>query len=59
MSTQAASSNPVMTADLGKPPRADYYAQGSMEAAETSGLVLNRLEAVSIDSSKDLFFAEL
>jgi len=39
-------------ADLGKPPRVDYYAQGSMETAETSVLVLNRLEAVSEDSRR-------
>jgi hypothetical protein len=39
-------------ADLGKPPRADYYVAGSNEIAETSELVLHRLEAVSEDSSR-------
>ena len=40
----------MVEAELGKPPRTDYYAAGSMEAAETTELVLNRLEAVSEDS---------
>jgi hypothetical protein len=40
----------MVEAERDKLPRADYYAEGSNEAAETSELVLHRLEAVSEDS---------
>lgn len=45
--------NGIENGSGGTPKKKDYYNSGSSEPAETSELVLNRLEAVSGDAALD------